>query len=171
MADQIAIEQREAAHAVEIAANPRLWQIPKVLASGFAEARAHIERSGAAVEGMPFARYLGIDWDKMAGQGVLAQIGEFVFSRQAMRSGLFCSRPLSSEGNAIATTVPAGRYVTTYHRGAYHKVGDTYRRIVAWARENGVSLADSSLEHYIDDPTTMAMDEVRTQIWIAVRDE
>ena len=170
MVEEITIETREAQNAVEVAAETHLWQIPKVLAAGFATARAQIERGEAEVEGMPYARYLEIDWNDLLGKGAFGQLIEFAFGKQKMRIGMFSSAMVSSEGEAIATQIPAGRYVTTIHRGAYHKVGDTYRRIVQWAAENGVELADSSLENYIDDPSEMAMEDVRTQVWIAVAD-
>ncbi len=168
MAETIAIEERESQPVVEIAAETRLWQIPKVLAAGFGASRAHIESAGAEVEGMPFARYLEIDWQSLRGKGALGQFLEFLTAKQKMRVGMFSSRPVPSEGTAIGTEIAAGRYVTTYHRGAYHKVGDTYRKIVDWAEENDVTLADGSIENYVDDPTEMPMEDVRTRIWIAV---
>lgn len=170
MAEEITIETREAQDAVEVAAETRLWLIPKVLARGFGIASKRIEASGAQVTGMPYARYLEIDWNDMVGKGVFGQLLDFAFSKQKMRIGMFASQKVSSEGEAIGCEIPAGRYVTTIHRGAYHKVGDTYRRIVEWAAQNDVKLADSSLENYIDDPTEMPMEEVRTKIWIAVAD-
>jgi effector-binding domain-containing protein len=79
----------------------------------------------------------------------LAQFLEFLSGKQKMRIGMFSSRPVESEAPAIGTEIPAGRYVTTIHRGAYHKVGDTYRRVVDWAAAENVELADSTLENYI----------------------
>ncbi|MGB5484673.1 GyrI-like domain-containing protein [Parasphingorhabdus sp.] len=170
MAEEITIEEHEARPVVEVAAETRLWKIPKVLASGFATARAHIEKSDAEVTGMPFARYLEVDWQAMAGKGAFGQFLDFLTNTQKMRIGMFSSQPVASDGQATGTEISEGRYVTTIHRGAYHKVGDTYRKIVDWAVENDVKLADSSIENYIDDPTEMPMAEVRTRIWIAVVD-
>jgi len=170
LAEEITIETREAQSVVEVAAETRLWQIPKVLGAGFETARGHIEGKGAEVEGMPYARYLEIDWKDMLGKGMFGQLIQFAFGKQKMRIGMFSSKPLPSEGAAIGTEIAPGRYVTTIHRGAYHKVGDTYRKIVDWAEAEGVSLADSSMENYIDDPTEMAMEDVRTRIWIAIKE-
>lgn len=170
MAEKILIEERAAQPVVEVAAETRLWKIPKVLASGFGMAHAHIEKSGAEVEGMPYARYLELDWQAMHGKGAFGQFLHFLTNTQKMRIGMFSSRPVASDGAAIGTEIAAGRYVTTIHRGAYHKVGETYRKIVDWAAENDVELTDSSIENYIDDPTEIPMAEVRTRIWIAVAD-
>lgn len=106
----------------------------------------------------------------MHGKGAFGQFLNFLTSKQKMRIGMFPSEPVQSEGPAIGAEIAAGRYVSTIHRGAYHKVGDTYRKIVDWAAENDVKLANSSIENYIDDPTEVPMAEVRTRIWIAVVD-
>ena len=53
-----------------MAAEARLWQIPKVLAASFEKARAHIEGSDAQVVGMPYARYLEINWAETMGKGM-----------------------------------------------------------------------------------------------------
>lgn len=164
MPEEIAIEERKAQPVVEVAAETRLWKVPKVLAEGFGKARAHIENSGSQVIGMPFARYLEVDWKDMHGKGAIAQFLDVLTKKQKMRIGMFSSAPVNSDGEAIATEIAAGRYVTTIHRGAYHKVGDSYRRIYDWARENGVTLSDGSIENYIDDPSEMPMEEVRTRI-------
>lgn len=169
MVDEIKIEQFEARSAVEVAAETRLWKIPKVLASGFAAARTQIESSGVEVVGMPFARYLEIDWQAMRSMGGFAQFWQFLTGKQRMTAGLFCSAAVESGTDALAVELPSGRYVVTYHRGAYHKVDETYRRMVDWAEQEGVELADSSLENYIDDPSEVPADEVRTQVLIAVR--
>lgn len=169
MSEVIAIEECEARTVVEVEAEARLWRIPKVLRSSFEIAREHIEAEGAEVEGMPFARYLEVDWDSVRTKGAFGQFLEFLTAKQRMRSGMFSSRAVPTVGQAIGTEIPAGRYVTTIHRGAYHKVGDTYRRMVQWADAKNLELADSSFENYIDDPTEMPMDEVRTRVRIGLR--
>lgn len=169
MAEEISVRERESSQpAVEVPATVRLWQVPKALASGFAVARECIERAGGEVDGMPFARYLGIDWQSFRHKGAFAQFLQVLIGRQEMRSGLFTTRHLECEGPVITTEVPAGRYVTAIHRGHYHKVGDTYREVYDWALAQGLELEDSTLEHYIDDPSEMPITDVRTRIWIAL---
>ena len=168
MADEIAIEERESQPVVEVAVETRLWRIPKVLASSFATASAHIESAGAQVEGMPFARYLEIDWQSLRSKGAFGQFLDLLTAKQKMRIGMFSSTLVPSGGPAIGTEITAGRYVTTFHRGAYHKVGDTYRRIFDWAVANDVELANNTIENYVDDPSEMPQAEVRTRIWIPV---
>ena len=116
MADEIAIEEREARAVVEVAAETRLWKIPKVLASGFETSRAHIEGAGATVEGMPFARFLELDWQSLRGKGAFGQFLDFLTTKQKMRSGMFSSAPIPSSGSAIGRRTASGRSSATGDR-------------------------------------------------------
>ncbi len=167
MTEQITIETLPAQPVFEVTAEPKLFQIPSVLASGFAEAAAAIEEAGAERTGMPYARYLEIDWGSLQ-NGALKQFIDIFFKRQKMQIGLKLASSNGANGVAFGTEIPAGRYVKTIHQGPYHKVGETYSRIVAWASDQGVTLANNSIEHYVDDPTEVPKNEVRTEVFVPV---
>ena len=174
MSEPISIVERQAQPVVEVPATTRLWKIPVVLANGFRDAGNYIEQRGARRVNMPFARYLEIDWQSLRGKGAFGQFIDFLTTKQKMRIGLQIEEApeRDQKGEAEAGVevgeIAAGRYVTTYHRGAYHKVGDTYRKIVDWAHANKVALSNNSIEHYIDDPSEKPTEDVRTEIFIAV---
>jgi effector-binding domain-containing protein len=167
--DAITIVAREAQPVLETSAEARMWKIPGTLARGFGEVTSHIEKTGAGRAGMPFARYLEIDWQSVR-KGAFGQLIDMLTRKQKMRMGLPVDRPVAGEGNVSAGEIAAGRYVTTIHRGAYHKVGATYRRILDWAEAEGATLSDTTIECYIDDPGEMPMEEVRTRILIKTAD-
>ena len=167
MAEEIKLEFREAQPVYEVAAQPRMWQIPMALGKGFGEAGAAIEAAGAERVDMPYARYLDIDWATLGGSA-FRQILDILFKKQRMMIGLRLARGTGANGESFGTVIPASRYVTTIHRGAYHKVGDTYAKIVDWAGRHNVVLQDNSIEHYIDDPTEVPKDQVRTEVSVPV---
>ncbi len=167
MSEEVRVEFRNAQPVFETATETRLWKIPFALAKGFAKAGAEIDAAGATRAGMPYARYLEIDWATLNGSA-LRQTLDLLFRKQKMMIGLRLAEGTGSSGEAFGTQIPAGRYVTTIHRGAYHKVGDTYGKIVEWAAQQGLKLQDNSIEHYIDDPTEVPKDEVRTEVFVPV---
>ena len=167
MSEEIRVEFREAQPVFETATETRLWKIPVALAKGFAKANGAIDAAGATRVDMPYARYLEIDWATLNGSA-LQQFLDFLFRKQKMMIGLRLAKGAGSSGEAFGTEIPAGRYVTTIHRGAYHKVGDTYGKIVEWAARHNVELQDNSIEHYIDDPTEVPKDQVRTEVFVPV---
>ena len=125
-----------------------------------AEVYAVIEKAAASAG-------LEIDWSTVH-DGALKQIMEFLFKNQKMAIGLMVEEGTGSDGQAFGTEIPAGRYVATVHRGAYHEVGKTYKRMAEWAQDQGLELGDYSIEHYIDDPTEVEASQVRTQVYIPV---
>ncbi len=169
MTEPITVETLPAQPVFEVAAEPKLYQIPSALASGFAEAAAAIEAAGAERTGMPYARYLEVDWNSLD-NSALRQFIDIFFKRQKMQFGLKLAEAHEVDGVEFGTEIPAGRYIRTIHRGAYHKVGETYSLIVAWASAQGIKLADNSIEHYIDDPTEVPKAEVRTEVFVPIAD-
>ena len=167
MADPISVETLAAQPAFEVRTETKFWKIAKTLASGFATAEAEIQKAGAVRKDMPYARYLEIDWSTVH-DGALKQIMEFLFKNQKVAIGWMVEEGTGSDGQAFGTEIPAGRYVATVHRGAYHEVGKTYKRMAEWAQDQGLELGDYSIEHYIDDPTEVEASQVRTQVYIPV---
>lgn len=165
MSEPIAIETLPAQPVCEVFDQTHFWKIAKVLAEGYAKVDQQIAAAGATAKGMPYARYLEIDWST-ATNGGFRQFLEFLFKKQKMAIGKFLENTGGTEG--FGSQIPAGRFVSTIHRGPYHKVGDTYARIVAWAEEEGLQLGNYSIENYIDDPTEMEMAEVRTKVFVPV---
>ena len=55
----------------------------------------------------------------------------------------------------IGSMLPAGRVVTTVHRGTYDLLGESHDRLASWAREQGLELAGPRWEiygHWHEDP-------------------
>ena len=46
---------------------------------------------------------------------------------------------------------PAGEYLTACHLGNWRAIGSTYRRMLAYIREHGLSVADEYIERYLID--------------------
>ena len=167
MSEEIKVEFREAQPVIETATESHLWAIPVALAKGFAKVGAEIDEAGAARVDMPYARYLEINWATLNGSP-LRQILDLLFKKQKMMIGLRLAEGKGSNGESFGSVIPDGQYVTTIHRGAYHKVGDTYAKIVDWAARHNIELQDNSIEHYIDDPTEVPKHEVRTEVMVPV---
>jgi effector-binding domain-containing protein len=165
--DGFMIEARVAQPVLEIDAEAHYWKIPSEMARGFSQIGKHIEASGGERVSMPYARYLELDWQSLRGNG-FQQLLDFLWKKQKMRFGLPVATPIEGMGDISATEIAAGKYLTTMHRGPYRKVGNTYRKLVDWAEEQGLRLSDNSIESYIDDPTDMPIEHVRTQIYVAI---
>ena len=168
MSLEIRIEQQPPLHALEVAADAPMWKIPKLLGDNFPRISKHITGEGGNCAGAPYVRYMEIDWQQMRHCGPLKMLWQMLTSKQPMRIGMVVEAPVAGEGDIEAITIESLNCVRTIHRGPYQKVGDTYKQIVDWAEANGVELANYTMENYINDPTTVAKEDIETLILIPV---
>jgi len=168
MSLEIKIEQLKSRTVLEINTETSMLKIPKALGENFAKINAHIKATGEQAEGAPYARYLGIDWAAMRNRGVFAQIWMLITYKQKMRVGMPTTAS-AGDGEIKANQIDAGSYITAIHRGPYHKVDQTYKKIVQWAEEQNVNMADFTIENYMNDPTEVASEDIETLIMIPVQ--
>ncbi len=169
MSIDIRIEQQETLYALEIEQHAPMWKIPKLLGDAFPRIDRHISAKGGTRTGAPYVRYMEIDWEQMRNCGPLRMLWQMLTTKQPMRIGMAVDAPIEGEGDIETVTIEAQPSVRTIHRGPYQKVGDTYKEIVDWAEANGVELADHTMENYINDPTTVAKEDIETLILIPVK--
>jgi effector-binding domain-containing protein len=63
----------------------------------------------------------------------------------------------------------AGKTLKTVHVGSYESLKSTYDKLIAYISQNGYEVNGDSWEEYIDDLTTVAPDELRTNIYFPVK--
>jgi AraC family transcriptional regulator len=117
-------------------------EIAATLAEVLGRVFQHAQRTGAALAGQPFTRYL--DW----GPGLLT-----------IEAGLPIAAlvtPLSSadsgEGDVVADTLPGGLVATTIHPGSYNKLTEAHAAIQIWIEAQGLVAAGAPWETYVTDP-------------------
>lgn len=164
----IRIEEQPPLHALEIAEHAPMWKIPKLLGNAFPRIDKHISDEGGKRAGAPYVRYLDIDWQQMRHCGPLRMMWLMMTSKQLMRIGMAVEAPIDGKGDIEAVAMDAQSCVRTIHKGPYQKVGDTYNKVIDWAEANMVQLADYTIENYINDPTTVAREDIETLILIPV---
>lgn len=108
------------------------------------------------MSGMPFTRYRGFD-----GSG-LGETTEWAVGAPFAVGTVV-------EGHTLRE-IPAGRFAVTVHRGSYHSIAGTWEAFFEALRERGVAVADEAFEVYVDDPTQVAPDQVRTELRVRITD-
>ena len=58
----------------------------------------------------------------------------------------------------------------TMHLGPYEKVGEIFPAIFKWIAENKLTPAGPSMERFLNDPTTVKPEEIKTEIWLPVKE-
>ncbi len=168
MSLDIRIEEHPPMHGLEIEAQVPMLKIAKVLSDAFPRLDRHIAEKGGERTGAPYVRYLEIDWEMMRHCGPLKMMWRVFTYQQPMRIGMAVAAPVEGAGDIESVTVEARQCVRTIHKGPYQKLGDTYNQIIDWAEANNVELADHTMENYINDPTTVAKENIETLIFVPV---
>lgn len=52
------------------------------------------------------------------------------------------------------------------HKGAYAGVGGTIKRLMDWIKDNGYVIEGPTMERYLNNPSQVKPEELRTEIWI-----
>lgn len=170
MAAEIEIVQKNSQPALAIKAVTASFKLPMIIGKAYGRLMSYMQEKGIDMSGAPYTLYQDIDWQQ-AGQssGLKAFIAMFTY-KWKMEIGVPVATDTAGEGEVISTTIPAGRYLKTLHRGPYAKIGDAYNRLTAHASEQGLRLAPYSLELYLNDPQTVGKDELETEVLIALLD-
>jgi len=170
MAAQIEIIQRASQPALAIKAEVASFKLAMIMGKAYDRIMAYMQAKGIEMSGAPYTLYQDIDWQQ-AGQasGLKAFFAMFTH-KWKMEIGVPVAMDTAGEGEVIATTIPAGRYLKTLHRGPYSGVGEAYKRLAAHAQNEGLKLAPYGVELYLNDPHTVSKDALETEVLIALLD-
>lgn len=131
------ITERELAPQAALVVRRRVKQseIASTLADLFGRIFQYAQRTGAALAGQPFMRYL--EW----GPGILT-----------IAAGIPTAASEPGEGEIMADTLPGGPVATTIHHGAYDGLAQAHAAVQMWIEDSGLATAGAPWESYITDP-------------------
>jgi len=64
--------------------------------------------------------------------------------------------------------LPGGRMAKILHKGPYQECGSAYEKLFSWIKENGKEIAGPTREVYLNDPNTVAKEEILTEIYAPI---
>jgi len=113
-------------------------EIAKMIGESLPLVFMHAQKTGAALTGLPFARYL--DW----GPGMTTiEAGMRIASTNAA----------AGEGEVLADTLPGGLVASTIHEGLYDKLPEAHAAVQQWIEEQGFKPSGAPWESYLNDPS------------------
>jgi effector-binding domain-containing protein len=101
-------------------------------------------------------------------KGAIANsIGAFT-KKWHFQAGIPTGIQLETSGLMNCRKIGKKSYIKTVHHGPYHKVGQTYKKMYAWAKERDEVLGDESIECYLNDPRETKKSMLETMVLIPV---
>ena len=152
--------------AIEIEERILLWHMPATFSRDYKRIAEYLESQGADCIGMPYARYLDMDWDVELNRGKLATFFSLLTKKWHFFAGMPSSKTLAGSGDLKTIVHTSQRYARGVHRGPYRKCDATYKALIQWAKDKGVTLKNEAIECYVNDPNEVDESDIETIILI-----
>ncbi|OFW57219.1 MAG: hypothetical protein A2133_06855 [Actinobacteria bacterium RBG_16_64_13] len=135
---EVAVRNVAPEHTASVRGTYPMAQLAEVMPKEFGRVMAALTAEGIPPSGGAVAIYHG--WNEETVDVELAITIRGVFFPQDLRRGVKASR------------VPGGKVVFTEHIGPYDQIAAAYGAIQAYAKANGLDLAETMWERYLTDP-------------------
>lgn len=168
MSEVVSIVEKSFGFSLEIEERAGMMKLPKILGEDYGVICDVLKDNGAECEVPPYTRYIDIDWDEQMTQSKWKMLLDVFTKKWHFYAGIPSSKELESTGRMVKNEFTSRRYIYCKHFGPYQKVGETYTRMVVWARENGYMVKSESMEFYLNDPQTVSTNELETDLYIPV---
>ncbi|MBF0433011.1 MAG: GyrI-like domain-containing protein [Fibrobacteria bacterium] len=171
MSEEITVIKREETRALAISEKVGTMKLGKVMGPAYMLIMDLMKKAGVECgkDNIPFTVYKNIDWEQQNKTGLFAMINMMFFHKWDMDIGIPCPETVKAEGRAREIKLQAGEFVQTMHRGPYMKVGETYKKIQAYAMGKGIKLKNYSIEFYQNDPRETPATELKTEVLVPVK--
>nr|NQU89766.1 GyrI-like domain-containing protein [Bacteroidota bacterium] len=159
---------REIGHVVEIEENVPIWKMPKVMGKNFHRIMDYLKTNNAECTDAPYARYLDINWEEQMSKGMIANLVGMFTKKWHFMTGMPSSVKLEGEYGIKPGFIEGQKYVKAIHKGPYQKVGETYKNMYNWIKQQGLTAAPESIEFYMNDPGKVKKEDIETVVLIPV---
>ena len=136
-----------------IRATATMDKIGEVMGAMFGEVYGHIQQSGQAPAGMPFAIYHSMDGNTVD-----------------LECGMPVASPMAGTGRIRTGELPAGTVATVTHMGPYEELAQTWSALTEWMGLQDLQPAGAPWEVYVTEPGAEPdQSKWRTDIFFPVR--
>lgn len=169
MASHCEIIEKEMGPVVEIEERVFMWQMPATFRRDYGLLSSYIESQGSSLNGMPYARYLDIDWEREQRAGGLSKLLRMLTTKWHFQVGMPTKENLAAETTVQSRVLTQRRYARTIHLGPYKEVGNTYNALIAWLHNQGEETEGEAFEIYLNSPEEVAEDELETEVLVTLK--
>lgn len=170
MNQAIHISRQKSDPALEITVTIPVTKVQQTLADNWAKISSQIEASSAKQIGHPYAQFLDINWEKLTSPSPFSQLKQMMFAKQKLVAGIRLKKPVQSTTQITSTEFSPGRCIMANHFGPHHKVIETYKAILMWARQHRLDVKNNPIEIYPHTPGDNSSDQNQIIILVPIRD-
>ena len=128
-------------------------KLPEFFGKAFGGVMAYLAEIGEAPTGMPFGAYYNLD-----------------MSALEVEAGFPVAHKLPDKGEVICKEIPAGKFISTVHRGAYDTMVPAYEAMTEWAKAKHLEPSGVAYEYYLNDPNADPSIVAETEVRFPVKE-
>lgn len=165
----IKIEEKEIGPVIEVEYKTSMFKMPTMMGEGFRLIHKFLREKKVVVQEAPYARYVDFSWDEENKTSALVNFFKAFTRKWHFFVGFPCGEPLEVSGELQVKVFEKRKYITCKHFGPYPKVGETYKAMHKWSKDNGYEVESESMEFYLNDPGEVKKSELETLCLIPVK--
>ncbi len=119
------------------------------ISTGFGSLMQAMSRESVAASGSPMIVYYDVIDDETGGDIEIC---------------VPVDRPIAGDSKVYGRELEGGAMATAVHRGPYEQIAPAYHTATSWISEHGHGIAGPPREIYLNDPRTVAPDELLTRV-------
>ena len=166
MSQKIEIVDRDLQHTLEIRSQAAMMKMPAVIGAAFGKINNHMKEKQIACDFPPYVKYVNFSWDDAGGANKFFGFFRMLTYKWDMLIGFPVTNEQIGAGEIKSGKIEKGKYLQTLHKGPYRKVGETYKVLIAYMKENKLKAKNECLEIYLNDPDTTKQDDLETLVLI-----
>ena len=129
-------------------------KLPEFFGKAFGGVMAYLGELGEAPSGMPFGAYYNLDMQALE-----------------VEAGFPVASKLPDKGEIKCQEIPAGKFVSTIHHGAYDTMVPAYEALTEWAKANHFEPSGVAFEYYLNDPNEDPSIVAETEVRFPVKEQ
>ncbi len=152
MLTRIELIEQEAKPVLSIRASASVEELPQLIGESYMKILEYMQELGIKPSDPPFTAYYGLDMEDLD-----------------VEMGFPISESFSGKGEITAGVIPAGKVVSTMHRGSYTGMEQPYEAMFEWMNDNGFEPTGVYYEYYLNTPDEVSTSELLTRIVMPVK--
>lgn len=169
MESLIEIVEKEIGMVVELEENLPAWKMPLAMGNDYKRIFDYLESQHAESVDAPYTRFVDIDWAAQMKLGSIAGFFQMFTKKWHYFVGAPASKKLEGTNDLKTRILPKKKYVKTLHRGSYRSIEKTYKRMLVWIMQQGLSAGNESFEFYLNEPGKVKKEYLETMLLIPLR--
>lgn len=147
MNNQFEVSDQKEQPVISIRKTTNMAGLQQELGHAFMAVTQYLAELGEAPAGAVFAAYYNMDMEHLD-----------------VEMGIPVSKPLAGKGEIKAGSIPAGKQVSTVHKGPYAQMEGVYNGLTEWMKTNGHIPTGVVYEFYLNSPMEVPESELLTKV-------